>query len=54
MATHPGKIRMGQLADWMAENGGTVAEAARSLGWERGNTQKVWSRIRARLGDQAR
>lgn len=53
MASHPGKIRMDQLADWMAENDGQVRDAATALGWPIENTKKVWQRIRKRLGPQA-
>jgi molybdenum-dependent DNA-binding transcriptional regulator ModE len=51
---HPGRdTRMDQLAEWMAEFGGTVSEAAKALGWRYDNTKHVWRRIRRRLGAQA-
>jgi transposase-like protein len=52
-STHPGKIRMAQLSEWMAENGGSVSEAARSLGWSPDNTKHIWRRVRQRMGPQA-
>jgi DNA-binding CsgD family transcriptional regulator len=44
---------MADLADWMAENGGTVSQAAKALGISRDNAKHIWQRIRKRLGAQA-
>jgi molybdenum-dependent DNA-binding transcriptional regulator ModE len=46
-------VRIHELAEWMAENGGGISEAAKSLGWPYDNTKQVWRRIRKRLGPQA-
>lgn len=51
---HPGRdVRMGQLSAWMAENGGTISQAAKSLCWPYDNTKQVWRRILKRMGPQA-
>lgn len=53
-SAHPGRdVRMGQLSSWMAENGGTISQAAKSLGWTYDNTKQVWRRILRRMGPQA-
>jgi hypothetical protein len=53
-SAHPGRdVRMLQLAEWMAENGGRVCEAAKALGWPYDNTKQVWRRILRRMGKQA-
>ena len=55
MTAHPGRdVRMVALADWMAEHGGGIRDAAKALGWPYDNTKKVWTRICKRLGAQAR
>lgn len=50
-STHPGRdTRMGELAEWMAEHGGRVGDAAKALGWSYDNTKHVWRRICKRMG----
>jgi hypothetical protein len=53
MARSEWSHRMSDLAEWMAENGGTVPQAAKALGISRDNAKHIWQRIRKRLGDQA-
>ena len=51
---HPGRdVRTAELAEWMAENGGRVRDAAKALGWPYENTKQVWRRIVKRMGEQA-
>lgn len=51
---HPGReVRMHELSEWMAENGGTISTAAKALGWPYDNTKQVWRRILRRMGAQA-
>jgi molybdenum-dependent DNA-binding transcriptional regulator ModE len=51
---HPGRdVRMGELAEWMAENGGRIRDAAKALGWPYDHTKQVWRRIIRRMGPQA-
>lgn len=53
-STHPGRdVRMAELAEWMAENGGRVRDAAKALGWPYDNTKHIWQRILRRMGAQA-
>lgn len=53
-STHPGRdVRLNQLSEWMAENGGTVSQAAKALGWPYDNTKQVWRRLLKRMGPQA-
>lgn len=53
-STHPGRdVRMNELAEWMAENGGRIRDAAKALGWPYDSTKQVWRRVRKRLGEQA-
>lgn len=52
--SHPGRgVRTVQLAEWMADNGGRISDAAKALGWPYDHTKKVWQRIVKRLGPQA-
>lgn len=46
--------RQGQVAEWMAENGGRVADCARALGLKRELVENCWYKIRRKLGWQAR
>lgn len=51
---HPGReVRLNQLAEWMAEHGGSVSQAAKSLGWPYDNTKHIWHRLLKRMGPQA-
>lgn len=53
-APHPGRdVRMAELAEWMAENGGRIRDASKALGWSYDNTKQVWRRILRRMGPQA-
>lgn len=53
-STHPGRdVRMDQLAEWMAESGGRIRDAAKALGWNYDATKQCWRRVRKRLGKQA-
>lgn len=45
--------RMNDLSEWMAENGGRIAEASKALGWPYDTTKHVWQRVRKRMGAQA-
>jgi hypothetical protein len=45
--------RMSDLSEWMAENGGTIGQAATALGLTYDHTKHIWQRIRRRLGPQA-
>lgn len=51
---HPGRdVRTDELAEWMAENGGRIRDAAKALEWPYDNTKHVWHRILKRMGPQA-
>jgi hypothetical protein len=53
-SVHPGRdVRMNELSEWMAENGGRIRDAAKALGWSPDSTKHVWQRIRRRMGPQA-
>lgn len=41
------------VADWMAENGGTVAACSRAIGHDFESVKTAWGRIRRGLGRQA-
>jgi len=45
--------RQSQSAEWMARNGGTMAECAHALNLSYKSVQHAWDRIRKRLGAQA-
>jgi hypothetical protein len=45
--------RMDDLSQWMADNGGTIRQAATALGISYDSTKHVWQRIRKRMGPQA-
>jgi hypothetical protein len=53
-STHQGwSHRMDDLSQWMADNGGTIRQAATALGISYDHTKHVWQRIRKRMGPQA-
>lgn len=41
------------IAEWMADNGGSIADCARALGMSHTTVRGSWQRIRTRLGAQA-
>lgn len=45
--------RTGQVAEWMAENGGTVMECAQAICLDLEITRKAWNRICKAMGPQA-
>jgi DNA-binding CsgD family transcriptional regulator len=45
--------RLAQIAEWMAENGGTPSECARALGLRYGVVKSSWKDLRRKYGWQA-